>query len=698
MKINFQDFQSRLERRDFLYNKIDSKNYFDEDVENQIETLKLMVNKIKKDYNEGKDIEEATKNVERYIYNFIINDISKPTFNDFYVPRTQEYLSKNEDCLKESIENFIKNQKNYKRILYNAGDKTTENLNQNIDIIIATLLSTIEKMQYIKSDNVLKLQEKIRLGKLDIGDKDTVFLCINKLLKEAVNNYRDNCCKSIERNPEKVYRKLMSNIDNIFEVNKLSDMENKSNGIKEDRCNIEQKNKLNDLISSTSIIKSLTYTQTFDIETITIKKFLTNPFYGDNEADNLLIFLGELLTNVDNASIKYFYNKLKESKQDSKAKEKVLEVIKENAKICKQDNLKTMLSNRVAKLVEMQDSIGYIDRCNNTNNSRLLELGLDGLTIESEELKTILESSKHNSISSTEVGTALSAFYINRTAKIVPAFLRSAFILDKNKVFDKIYENPQIKFEDLGLSVDTVKQNMAEYDGIHELITQRCINNKKATDKDKSEIPDIDLEAIKLYKNDYEKKYHNFYKDFKNVLGSVNYKRFFYLIKDFSISALIYTALTNSKNGIINWGYVLGDTNTDKEKILLGFDIESLNMPLFLHMNREDLTQIVNRITGQNIIPVYEGSSDWTVSFNKSGRMTVQVLYPITKKQRKFLLKSPKTAESRNTIVNHFKWLQNKKLRPSHVKVPGSRMYDIVKKSIITKNQDTADSGEEPNR
>ena len=152
-----------------------------------------MANKIKEDYNEGKNIEEATKNVERYIYNFIINDISKPTFNDFYVPRTQEYLSKNEDCLKESIENFIKNQKNYKRILYNAGDKTTENLSQNIDIIIATLLSTIEKMQYIKSDNVLKLQEKIRLGKLDIGDKDTVFLCINKLLKEAVNNYRDNC-------------------------------------------------------------------------------------------------------------------------------------------------------------------------------------------------------------------------------------------------------------------------------------------------------------------------------------------------------------------------------------------------------------------------------------------------------------------------------------------------------------------------
>ena len=80
----------------------------------------------------------------------------------------------------------------------------------------------------------------------------------------------------------------------------------------------------------------------------------------------------------------------------------------------------------------------------------------------------------------------------------------------------------------------------------------------------------------------------------------------------------------------------MGDTNTDKEKILLGFDIESLNMPLFLHMNREDLIKIVNRISGQNIISVYEGSSDWEVSFNKIGRMTIQVLYPITKKQRKF--------------------------------------------------------------
>ncbi|MBP3502772.1 MAG: hypothetical protein J6K42_04790 [Clostridia bacterium] len=699
MKMSFHDFQSVGEKKDFLYKKIDSKTYPDEEVDLQIKALKLMFNQVKEDCKKGKSIEDAKQEIQRYIYNFIINDISKPTFNDFYVPRTQEYLSKNEEHLKKSIENFIVSKKNYKEILNNSAKKTTENLDQNVDIIIANMLDNIEKMQYVKSDKFIDLQKRIKSQKLKKDDKEMIFLCIDKLIKEFVNNYRNDCCKLIEKNPEKVYKKLMFNINNIFEVKKSQNVEEKSNDVSSQNTKFNVLTNMQKLkINSIEKANPIELKKRIEMEdSIKVKDFITNPFYSKNEDNNILIFLSEILANVDNSSLMYFYKQLEESKQNPKIKEYVLKIILANAKECKQDTLKTMLSKRIEKLMEMQDSVGYIDKYNNTNNNRLLKLNLQELTIDSEELKNILKVSNSN-ISSTEIGIALSAFYVNRTAKILPAFLRASFILDKNNVFKSIYENPQIEFEELQLSAESVKQNMAEYDGLSELITQRCIKNKKEMDKDSNVKPDIDLDEIKSYKVFYETKYHNFYEDLKNVLTTSHYKKYFYLIKDYSISSLIYTAETTSKNDIINWGYVIGDKNEDKEKILLGFDIESLNMPLFLHMNKDDLTKIVDRITGKTIIPVYEGASSWIGAFNKSGRMSTQVLYPITKKQRKFLLKSPKTADSKNAIVNHFKWLQNPKLKPSYIKVTGSRMYDIATGNIIIENQDTSDDVDDPNR
>lgn len=675
MKVNFQEFQSQGERNQYLTNRIESKKYADEDVEIQIEALKYMINQIKADYKSGKDIDEAMENVEKYIYNFIVNDIARPTFNDFYIPRTQEYLSKNEQCLKESIEKFIKEKKNYKKIRQQYATGTTENLNENIDIVIASLLNSMENMKLIKSEKFAKLQQKIAEQKLEDEDIDDVFLYISKELKEAVNEYRQSCVKEIMRNPELVYKKLIDNMNNIFDVSTASNF----------------KKNIQPIGSAKFSMESLNTLKMNDFDNVAVKNFIMNPFYSEDKGNNYLIFISEMLQNADSDSLNFVYNKLKEAKgKDPQAKEIIIDIIRENAKGCKQDSLNVMLSHRIEKLIEMQEKIGIIDKYNSINNSRLLDMQLDGLTIETEELKNILKSTNNNCISSVEMGTALSAFYINRSAKIVPAFLRSEFILEKNEIFKKLKDNPDLEFDDLNISTKTVKQNMAQYDGLQDVIKYRCLKGKKTSD--------IDLEELKHYRAYYEKTYHNFFNDAKNVVASLNYQKYFYLIKDFSMSSLIYTALTNSKNNIVNWGIVLGDTNKDKDKVLLGFDIESLNMPVFLHMNRDNLISILQRITNTSIIQIYEGANDWITSVVRNERLSTKVLYPINKKQRKYLLKSPKTAESRNTIVNHFKWLQNSKLKPRHVKEPGSRLYDLEKRKIIIANQDVSDDNDEQNR
>ena len=153
-------------------------------------------------------------------------------------------------------------------------------------------------------------------------------------------------------------------------------------------------------------------------------------------------------------------------------------------------------------------------------------------------------------------------------------------------------------------------------------------------------------------------------------MATHNYKKFFYKIKDFSLSSLIYTVLTKQKNKVINWGYVCVDDNEDKEKILLGFDVPQLNMTLFSHIKKKYLMEAVKNITGNYVIPVYEGAKDFC-ELKKGGRVT-----------RKFLLKSDKTVNTRNTFVKHLKWLQNSKLKPDFVRDPGSRLYDIDKDKI----------------
>lgn len=277
----------------------------------------------------------------------------------------------------------------------------------------------------------------------------------------------------------------------------------------------------------------------------------------------------------------------------------------------------------------------------------------------------------------TETGVALSTFYVNRVAKIVPAFLRASFILDKNGLFEKLYENPDLNLEDFDLSEEKVRENMAEYDGLSDVIIQKCLKKEKGQYNE--EILTVDVQKLGQYQVFYDKRYGNWENDFKNVVSTYNYKKFFYTIKDFSLSSLIYTVLTNSKNKTINWGYVKIDENKDKDKILLGFDIPQLNTALFTHIGKQYLINAVRNITGQNIIPVYEGARDFNV-LSKGKRMTTAVLYPITSKQRKYL---NKMESSRNTFVKHLIWIQKNKLKPDWVNIPGSRLYDIEKNEVF---------------
>lgn len=656
MKIDFRAFQDNLEKRDFLYSKIDSKTYLDDDITIQIDTLKFMIKRAKEAYKNGNTIDQVKEDMTNYIGNFLRYDIVEPTFNDFFVPRTLEYLNKNEDVLKESVRKFILEHKDYSEVLKEARNNSTENLAENVEAIIASILENLTTFKYVKSEKFREVQRKIKTKTLNEADINIVQVYVGKLVKESAKKSRSEFYKDIKRNPEKIYKKLINNMNLIFSVT------------------VPEKNKkdINVPLSKENFMKQFKESRLYE-EIVNVNDYLVDPFYGSNPENDALVFLSEFFGSLNDTTIKNVYNILEKSRKNENDKKVIIELIKNRANLNKSRELRKMLSNRIVKLLEFQDNIGLLEKYNEKNNGRLKSIGLDGLTISKDELKKILS----NEDFPTETGVALATFYVNRVAKIVPAFLRATFILDKNNLFEKIHENSDLNFEDFNLSNEKIKENMAEYDGLSDVIMQRCLKKEKGQYGD--DILTCDVKKLGQYQKFYDDKYGDWEKDFKNVIMTYNYKRFFYTIKDFSLSSLIYTVLTNQKNKTINWGYVMDDENKDKEKILLGFDIPQLNTALFTHIKKKYLINAVKNITGQTIIPVYEGAKDFIV-LSKGKRMTAAVLYPITSKQRKYL---NKIGSSRNTFINHLLWIQKNKLKPERLREPGSRLYDIQENRIF---------------
>ena len=305
MKINLQDFQSSMEKKEYLEKKIESKEFLNDDVSMQINTLKYVVELIKNDYKDGKSIKDEKEMLQKYIYNFLLNDILRPTFNDFFVPRTLEYLKENDDVLKKAVEKFIVEKKDVDVVLEKASAKISENLDANIDVVIASMLKNLLDFQYVKPGKFKTMQEKIRDGKLSLDDSKEVHMYVSKLLREITKKSRLECYKEVRKSPEKVYKKIMNNFDLIFSV-------------KEGQKNNQS---ITPLLSKEAFIREVKMAETLEKDTVSINDFLANPFYGVSKENDLLVFASELLSSIDNETSEGLYRRFKDSKTSNFDKE-----------------------------------------------------------------------------------------------------------------------------------------------------------------------------------------------------------------------------------------------------------------------------------------------------------------------------------------------------------------------------------------
>ena len=137
--------------------------------------------------------------------------------------------------------------------------------------------------------------------------------------------------------------------------------------------------------------------------------------------------------------------------------------------------------------------------------------------------------------------------------------------------------------------------------------------------------------------------------------------------------------MDENKN-IINWGYIEDKKGESENKILLGFDIRSLNMPIRLHIKTNDFLDLIRNLNEYKIIPMYLGKNDINV---RNLKMTTQILTVLSKNKKRELTKITKST----CFLEHLKWLQKPHDKSKYIKEMSQSFYNIEDKTIMKKEE-----------
>lgn len=190
------------------------------------------------------------------------------------------------------------------------------------------------------------------------------------------------------------------------------------------------------------------------------------------------------------------------------------------------------------------------------------------------------------------------------------------------------------------------------------------------------------LHAIiqKAYNNYFYNGYltnNDFFENAAFATRFVNLERFAYKAKDTTLEPLIENMLLN--NHCKNWGIIRNElqngkmvdsiANTERDKIVLAFDIEGFNMPFTFHIPKENLKKLVKASNTDGWIPEYQGYEDF-IGYNPSSKRQEKIpsnfIAPIPKRLRPTIMENAKKDGPSKNLWEHFNYLMNGKF-PKHL-------------------------------
>ena len=373
------------------------------------------------------------------------------------------------------------------------------------------------------------------------------------------------------------------------------------------------------------------------------------------------------------------------------------------------DSSITFLQN----MMELLRKFGTIEEYENQQKRIFGLLGLDGVTEifgehpVDDELFTTEELRK---IDIYRI-LMLNAFWVNRLSKEIENFNTSFFIINQLGLWDKILEaTPDPKTGEI--SIDVPEEDIAKiYRKVYFLrgltdqiylnedeLPYRYVTEDVPTEGDQKDgnvkvkpkkYKSIDINMLdKMIRSNYSEQYeeyfgnlipertHDLLLDFEDYRIMDNAKKNAYLLKDNMMIAVL--AILTTKNPIRNWGAVEGST-TGKLLVLAG-DLQGLNLPVRLHIDKNMVRDFLQAYKGDTKIPIYDGNEDFRV-FGR--QISTQFLIPVgpdKAEKIKELSKAFEEGGDRRNLLEHVAFICGDEAYPEHLRVKPNKKKKSKKK------------------
>lgn len=369
-------------------------------------------------------------------------------------------------------------------------------------------------------------------------------------------------------------------------------------------------------------------------------------------------------------------------------------------------SIKTAEEELKEKLIEGMEFVGekfkkhnLLEKYKKSNDKNMSKYGLEEYTypISGNDKEQGIEdifSSKFLQTLELEDIIMLNTFWQNRYSKECQQIGEAIFAIDTLNLWDKILQGKDININDK--EIKGVSNKIKCVSQIAASIIKYVLGKNKEVSEEEIELgyktvfSEGEIEKIvQQEQENYRKIFKKQIPSSKNNLGDdiltykvvLNLVENIYIIRN-SIFICRIRGLLNSKK-CKNWGIILDefDKNIENEYVLIGIDQEGLNMPIRLHIKKEQLSEALRLYNKETKVPIYEGDKDFVIG---NELIPTNILMPVQKKQRKALLERCKNIEDDEeevvSLLEHLRFLRDQSKYPEHLKEKVNTRKGIIRK------------------
>ena len=539
-------------------------------------------------------------------------------------------------------------------------DKDIENIKKTINMIFKSIRNVIyskrDELQENSNEEIDKIAYKAELA-------------IQKMLKDCLMKVSYNVPTEDEAHTLNAYQSLLYNQQKRKEIyNRIRQIETEKlkNGNLGD--NIEKNQEF--------LIKQILAIYRSIADTISVKEYKVLKEYKKRE--NVKRIAENMLDAEDIEKLNA------RSKIIGKEQEKIEEAFLGSRDIFS-DNIRRKYIKGLKIIGKIIKDFGLFDTYEKREHTRLEEIGIKEKNI------NLNEYFDQNYLETLPIKTliAMNVFWENRLTKEIQRITNGTFILQDLGLIEQLLkdkkEYEQFPFEKL--SNENIRIELIKTEILKE-ISQIGIDKmerslKRQAKRQEERVEEIDItpyidEVSVEYQEQYNKYFSENIQETMNILShdiqnnyitGKNIVNNLYKGKNANVLALIESCIT--RDTIQNWGYIEEDNNLGNF-IILGFDIEGLNMPLRIHIPKEYLEEFLKANDMENIIPIYKGNED----FRRLGEIIkTPALIPMSqnvKKQIEDIQINRKGSVQQAMYLEHLKYLANTTTEnfPQRLKTP----------------------------